>query len=203
MFVKVCGLRSAADVAAAVSAGADAVGFVFAESVRRVEVAEAKALASGVPSEVLTVGVFSGIPAGRAGEMALTAGLGAIQLHGDYPREAFAELADLPVRLIRATTLKESTDVRAGGWGEDMLLLDSPVAGSGQRWNLASLDGARPSGKWMLAGGLRADNVADAVRAARPWGVDVSSGVEVTRGAKDPGLIRDFVTTVRQLAAAG
>lgn len=197
MFVKVCGLRTRADVATAVAAGADAVGFVFAESVRRVEVEVARQLVADIPPGVLTVGVFSGAGAAEAKRIAVEAGVGAVQLHGDYPRAAFEELAGLPVRLMRATTLRPDTDVRVGAYGEDMLLLDSPVAGSGERWDLSVLEGARPRGNWLLAGGLTPGNVGDAIAAARPWGVDVSSGVESSRGVKDPGLIREFVAAAR------
>jgi phosphoribosylanthranilate isomerase len=200
MFVKVCGLRTARDVRAAIEAGADAIGFVFSESVRRIEPDAARRLAETVPAHILTVGVFGGTPAREAGRIASDSGMRAIQLHGDYPREAFAELADLPVRLIRATTLCAGVDVTTGAYGEDMLLLDSPVAGSGERWDLALLDGARPAGKWMLAGGLNARNVAAAMAAAKPWGVDVSSGVESARGVKDPGLIQHFVSLARSAA---
>jgi phosphoribosylanthranilate isomerase len=197
VFVKVCGLRTPEDVKTAVSVGADAVGFVFAESVRRVEVDVARQLVADVPPEVLTVGVFKGVSAAEAGEVALDAGVGAVQLHGDYPASAFAELVGLPLKLIRATTLREDTDVAVGAYGEDMLLLDSPVAGSGEQWDLSLLAQARPQGHWLLAGGLSPDNVAAAIRAARPWGVDVSSGVESSRGVKDSALIRSFVAAAR------
>jgi phosphoribosylanthranilate isomerase len=195
MFVKVCGLRTAAQVATAVDAGADAVGFVFAESVRRVEVGVAQRLVAEVPPHVLTVGVFAGVTAAEAGQVAMDAGVGAVQLHGDYPPEAFEELAG--VRLIRATTLTGDTDVTVGAYGEDMLLLDSAVAGSGEQWDTSALERARPHGQWLLAGGLTPGNVGAAVRAARPWGVDVSSGVESSRGVKDHDLIRQFVKAAR------
>ena len=190
-------------MAAAIAAGANSVGFVITDSVRQVSIDQARRLIADVPADVLSVGVFSGIPAAEAGRLALAAGAGAVQLHGDYPRAAFNELADLPVRLIRATTLTPATEVRAGAWGEDMLLLDSAVAGSGEKWDWSLLDSARPSGSWLLAGGLRPGNVAAAIAAARPWGVDVSSGVESRRGVKDDGLIREFVAATREAPVAG
>lgn len=192
MYVKLCGLRTEADVAVAVEAGADAVGFVFTTSARQVDLDTAKRLVAAVPPTVLTVGVFAGVPATVAGELAVAAGVGAVQLHGDYPREAFAELADLPVELVRANALTADTDLRVGAYGEDYLLLDSPVPGSGHRWELDAL-ATRPDGRWMLAGGLDVTNVAAAITRARPWGVDVSSGIESARGVKDHGLMRAFV----------
>lgn len=193
MFVKVCGLRTANDVAAAVESGADAIGFVFTESPRRVGAALARALAEEIPDEVLTVGVFKDIAPSAAAELAAESGVRAVQLHGGYPREAFTHFPGL--RLIRATALTPDTDVAVGAYGEDMLLLDSPVAGSGERWDLADL--RPPSGDWLLAGGLTPDNVATAIAEARPWGVDVSSGVESSRGVKDPALIRAFVAAAK------
>ncbi|GLW95855.1 phosphoribosylanthranilate isomerase [Actinokineospora globicatena] len=195
MFVKVCGLRTPGDVDAAVTAGADAIGFVFAKSVRQVGFEQARDLAARAPAHVLTVGVFSGIDAEEAARLTVEAGLGALQLHGDYPRAAFTSVVGGPFQVIRATTLTPDTDVDP--WGADMLLLDSPTAGSGERWDLSTLDTQRPAGRWLLAGGLRPDNIAAAIAAARPWGVDVSSGVESSRGVKDPGLIHAFLAAAR------
>ena len=197
MFVKVCGLRTSADVATAVACGADAVGFVLTASPRQVDAADARRLAAGTAGPVLTVGVFAGIEAAGAARLALEAGVDAVQLHGRYPREAFAALAAEGLRLIRATPLDDGTDLAVGAYGEEMLLLDSPAAGSGQRWDLSRLGAARPQGRWLLAGGLDPGNVGAAIAAARPWGVDVSSGVESARGVKDHGLIRAFVAAAR------
>ncbi|MGW0250329.1 phosphoribosylanthranilate isomerase [Nocardia goodfellowii] len=196
MFVKLCGLRTEEDVATAVAAGADAVGFVFTASPRRISVERARRLLADVPSHVLSVGVVHGIPAAEAGALARASGADALQLHGSYPRAAFDELAGL--RLLRATALTADTDVRTGAYGEEWLLLDSPVAGSGERWDLGALDDARPSGNWLLAGGLTPGNVRAAIAAAQPWGVDVSSGVESSRGVKDHDLMREFVAAARQ-----
>ncbi|MGH3794490.1 MAG: phosphoribosylanthranilate isomerase [Pseudonocardiaceae bacterium] len=201
MFVKVCGVRTEADVTAVVEAGADAVGLVFGDSVRHVDVDLARRLVEGIPPRVLAVGVFGGVEVRDVVRLAKEAGVSAVQLHGPYPRSAFEQLSGLSVRLLRATTLDADTDFRVGAYGEEMLLLDSAVAGSGHRWELSLLDRARPQGRWLLAGGLSPDNVAEAVAAARPWGVDVSSGVESRRGVKDHGLIRDFVAAARAALA--
>ncbi|WP_309117011.1 phosphoribosylanthranilate isomerase [Saccharothrix sp.] len=197
MYVKLCGLRTPSDVATAVDAGADAVGFVLTASPRQIDADTARALVREVPPGVLSVGVFRGVDAAEVVRLAGLAGVGAVQLHGDYPRSAFEEVSALDVPLIRAVSLTPTTDVRVGAYGEDMLLLDSPDAGSGHRWDLTALDGARPDGQWLLAGGLDPDNVAEAISQARPWGVDVSSGVESSRGVKDYGLMRAFVAAAR------
>ncbi|GAA1987007.1 phosphoribosylanthranilate isomerase [Kitasatospora viridis] len=206
MFVKVCGVRNAADVAAGVAAGADALGFMLTESVRKLDTGTARALAAELPPGVLSVGVVNGVPAAEAGRLALAAGVRALQLHGRYTREDFAALAHLPLRLLRATHLDpdsaEPPELATGAYGEEMLLLDSPSYGRGERWDLGRLESARPSGKWLLAGGLTPANVAGAIRVAKPWGVDVSSGVESSRGIKDPQLIRDFVAAAKNAAKA-
>ena len=154
MFVKVCGLRTSADVATAVAAGADAVGFVLAASPRQVTAADARRLAAGVPGSVLTVGVLAGIEAAEAARLAREAGVDAVQLHGRYPREAFAVLAAEGMRLIRATPLEEGTELTVGAYGEELLLLDSPAAGSGQRWDLGLAPHVETAGP--VAAGRRA-----------------------------------------------
>ncbi len=192
MFVKICGLKTVADVECAVSSGADAVGFVLAASPRQVSVPEVARLVPASP--VLTVGVFLGQSTAEIRSVVADTGLGAVQLHGSgYTASDFAELSDLGVPLIRAVS--SSSAVTVGSFGEDTLILDSPRAGSGEQWDFSALRGQ--TGRWMLAGGLAPHNVAPAVAAVRPWGVDVSSGVEVTRGTKDHGLIRDFMQAVR------
>jgi phosphoribosylanthranilate isomerase len=201
VFIKVCGLRTEADVSVAVEAGADAVGFVFARSPRQVDLDAAQRLVAVTPPSVLTVGVFKDMAVDEVAELARASGVGAIQLHGDYPREAFQALADPGVRLIRATALGPDTDTDTGARGEDMLILDSPVAGSGERWDLDPLAARRPTGRWLLAGGLTPENVPQLIAEARPWGVDVSSGVESTRGVKDHGKIRGFVAAARATTA--
>ncbi|GLY53032.1 phosphoribosylanthranilate isomerase [Lentzea sp. NBRC 102530] len=197
MFVKLCGLRNESDVAVAVEAGADAVGFVLTSSPRQIEVDLAARLVAEVPAHVLTVAVVRGVTAAEGGELALKTGVRALQLHGDYPREAFDELADMPFDLVRATALGSGTDVRTGAFGERRLLIDSPVAGSGEQWDITRLAENPPTGEWLLAGGLSPETVAGAISVARPWGVDVSSGIESSRGVKDHGRMRAFVAAAR------
>ncbi|MFE9423998.1 phosphoribosylanthranilate isomerase [Kitasatospora sp. NPDC006697] len=199
MFVKVCGLRTAEDVAAAVAAGADAVGFLLSDSPRRVSVEQARRLAAEVPLEVLTVAVYQEEPAEQVRAEVRAAGMRAVQLHGAHPPRAFAELGDLGVTLVRATAAATAGSAECGEFGEDLLILDSPRPGSGEAWDWSALRGRR-SGRWLLAGGLNPGNVAQAVAGADPWGVDVSSGVEISRGVKDPELIAEFV---RLAKAAG
>ena len=195
MFVKVCGLRTARDVEAAVRAGADAVGFLLTTSPRQVTPAEAAALAEQVPPHVLTVAVFAGEPPETVHAEATKAGVRAIQLHGDHPAADFATLRErLDAKLIRAVAGASGAPLECGAYGEDILIVDAPIPGSGHTWDTSGL---APTGHWLLAGGLTAENVGAAVSAVRPWGVDVSSGVEVARGVKDPALIARFVAAAK------
>lgn len=196
--MKICGLREPEHVTAAVEVGADAVGFVLTRSPRRITPALARELAAAVPPHVLTVAVFAGESTEEVRAVTAEAGVRAVQLHGDHPHADFVALKDLGVTLVRAGAA--AGDLRCGAYDEDLLIVDAPRPGSGEPWDWAAVRG-RPEGRWMLAGGLDPSNVAGAVAAARPWGVDVSSGVEVAPGVKDSGLIRDFVAAARGTAA--
>lgn len=195
LFVKICGLKTVQGVDAAVAAGADAVGFVFAPgSPRTVDAATARELAGRVPASVLTVGVFRGQPVEEVRRLTEESGVRAVQLHGDEGPEYYEELRAPGRRLIRATA--EHVE-RCGEYGEDLLLLDAPDPGSGKPWNWGSAEFTPPEGQWLLAGGLTPATVREAVEATGAWGVDVSSGVERERGVKSPELIRAFIEAAR------
>jgi phosphoribosylanthranilate isomerase len=193
VFVKICGLRTSADVDVAVSSGADAVGFVFARSPRHVDPATARALVK-VAGATLTVGVFLNQPIDEVRATAEATGITAVQLHGDYPKDAFTALADPRWQLIRAVP-HAAPDLQPGTYGDDFLLVDAPRAGSGESWDYDSV--ADLDGQWLLAGGLTPTTVASAITTAHPWGVDVSSGIESSRGVKDHDLIVSFITAAR------
>ncbi|MCW2813898.1 MAG: phosphoribosylanthranilate isomerase [Nocardioides sp.] len=199
-YVKICGLRTTADVDAAVAAGADAVGVVMSgRSPRHVEPELARTLADHAAGRATTVLVVNDLPVVEAIVRAQAAGVDVLQLHGPgYDHADFAACEQAGVRTWRATSLAHDPDPQVGGHGEEALLLDSPAPGSGHRWSAADLR-TRPEGHWLLAGGLDPDNVADAVTELGPWGVDVSSGVEGSRGVKDRDRIRAFVAAVQRL----
>lgn len=202
LFIKICGLRTAEDVDAAVAAGADAVGFVFAHSPRRVDAATARELAARAGDRVLTVGVFRGQPLEEVRELAAASGIRAVQLHGDEGPEYYEALRPEGYTLVRATAPAPEQPESCGALGEDLLLLDAPAPGAGKPWDWSDPRFVPPAGRWVLAGGLDAANVGRAVRTLAPWGVDVSSGVEVRRGVKDPALITEFVRAAREASAA-
>ncbi|MFE2330227.1 phosphoribosylanthranilate isomerase [Streptomyces sp. NPDC059385] len=197
LFVKICGLKTAHDVDVAVAAGADAVGFVFAPgSPRTVDAGVAWELAARVPEGVLTVGVFRGQSVDEVRRLAEESGVRGVQLHGEEGPEDFAALRAEGRTLLRATA---SRVARCGEYGEDLLLLDAPDPGSGEPWNWGAADFTAPEGRWLLAGGLNPGNVREAVEVTGAWGVDVSSGVESSRGVKSPDLIRGFIAAARGL----
>lgn len=197
LFIKICGLRTERDVDAAVEAGADAIGFVFADSPRHIDGTAAATLCRRVPESVLTVGVFRDQPLRDVRFLATTAGVVGVQLHGREDRSYYYDLAREGWTLIRGAAVNPPHMPRFGELGEDILLLDAPVPGSGTSWEWARKHGAGPGEKWLLAGGLTVDNVRSAIDATRPWGVDVSSGVEQSRGVKDADLITAFIKATR------
>ncbi|MGO4493842.1 phosphoribosylanthranilate isomerase [Arthrobacter sp. 2YAF22_2] len=197
MFVKVCGLSTADSVQAAVDAGADAVGFVLTRSPREVPPDRARELLVGVPAGVAAVGVFRHETAADAVAVAREAGLEWLQLHGERTPEDVRAVHDAGLQIIRAITMEAAPEEFAD-WGEDLLLIDAAVPGSGEAWDYGSVRALGLEGRrWLLAGGLDPVNVAQAAAAAGAWGVDVSSGVEQSRGVKDLSKIRVFVTAAK------
>ncbi|KUM40784.1 phosphoribosylanthranilate isomerase [Arthrobacter sp. EpRS71] len=197
MFVKVCGLSTPESVREAVDAGADAVGFVLTASPREVSPDQVRILLPLVPDGVHAVGVFRHEEAVDAVATARAAGLDWVQLHGHRTADDVTTVHDAGMRLIRAVTMSASQDEFAD-LGEDMFLIDAAVPGSGESWDYASVREKELDGReWLLAGGLESGNVAFAATAAGAWGVDVSSGVEESRGVKDLAKIRAFVEAAK------
>lgn len=199
MYVKICGLRTAEHADAAIEAGADAVGVVMNRtSSRRATDAEALTVTRAAQGRADSVLVVNDLPAMVAAETAVRLGFDVLQLHGRaYGREDFAAALAVVPRVWRATSLDLDPPLEVGAWGEELLLLDAPKPGSGERWDLSELADRAPDGRWLVAGGLAPATVAEAVTAVRPWGVDVSSGVEVAPGEKSAELIRAFVSAAR------
>ncbi|CAM3190999.1 phosphoribosylanthranilate isomerase [Filibacter tadaridae] len=197
--VKICGLMEMEHVKVAVEVGADAIGFVFAPSKRRITVEKAKELAQSIPSSVLKVGIFVDESSEEIERTFHEVPLDYVQYHGDEAPE-FIKKIGLPS--IKALAIQRSEDVgSAKRFDVDYFLFDTPgkdyKGGSGERfdWRLVQ-DVTIPLDKRILAGGLNADNVGEAIRQVKPYMVDVSSGVE-RNGEKDMQLIRAFVRAVK------
>lgn len=190
LWVKVCGLTTRDAVAAAVDAGVDAVGFVFAESKRKVTASQAAELARDVPKNILRVAVM--LHPSQAQLDAVWS-----QFRPDVLQTDLDDLASLQV----PAGLQVTPVIRAGrelpAALPARLLFEGPVSGTGETtdWSAAARLACRT--QLILAGGLQPDNVGEAIATARPFGVDVSSGVEARPGVKDPEKIYQFVRNAR------
>ncbi len=199
--MKVCGLRDRETVDAAVGAGADAVGFVFAPgSVRTVPAVDAAPLVAHARERgVLTVGVFRNQPLAEVVALAELSGVAVVQLHGAEPAADHRELRERGWPTIRAMAARDYAPEReVAPHPADHLLLDAPEPGAGRLFDGGGLVERPPSRDWVLAGGLTPGNVAERIRTLRPWGVDVSSGVESSPGVKSVTLVREFVHAAQQ-----
>lgn len=191
--VKICGVRTPDDARAAAEAGASMVGLVFAEgSPRKVDRAQAEAILSALPPGVEPVALLADAAADHP---VLAWWRGRVQLHGNEDEATCAAIAARGHALMRGFAFSPDAVRR---WDTcaavDTLVVDGPRGGSGVAFDHAALASLVPGlrARVLLAGGLTPANVAEAIRAVRPWGVDVSSGVERERGVKDHALIRAF-----------
>jgi len=200
--IKVCGITRPEDAVAAATLGAWAIGFVFADSPRRVSPEQAAGIASGVPPGILKVGVFVDEKPDAIESIAEKVGLDLLQLHGsESPQLCDALGPDRVVKALRVRS-KESLARAAAYVGHCYaVLLDawdpSASGGTGKAWDWA-LASVAEFPRLILAGGLSSGNVGEAISRVHPWAVDVSSGVESAPGRKDPERLRAFFSAVRK-----
>jgi phosphoribosylanthranilate isomerase len=197
MWVKICGITSEEDALIAVAMGADAVGFMFAPSPREMSPSAVGSIVKRLPPEVLTVGVFRNETPKRVVEIVNRAGLKAAQMHGQESREDCGYVSVRVPLVIKAFAAGDPRIARAGEYGAGIILLDAPSPGSGKVFDWRLAEGAPRSRRLVLAGGLDASNVAEAILTVHPWGVDASTGVEMSPGKKDASKIRAFVQAAR------
>ena len=204
--IKICGVCRSADVDACVQAGVDAIGFnCWPGSPRYLRAHDAAWLVSNLSASILPVGIFVKASPEDVAETVRITRFRAIQLHGDEDPTSYAHL---PVEIIQVIRIKDRDGLpnQPAPACVARVLLDSHVAqfgGVGQAfdWGLVSLAKERLGREVMIGGGLTPDNVGAAIRASRPWGVDVASGVESSPRVKDPQKIRDFIAAVRSAEA--
>jgi phosphoribosylanthranilate isomerase len=201
VLVKICGITTEADALLAVALGADAIGFVFAPSPRQVSAQEVRRIIERVPPEILTVGVFRNEAPARVVEIVNSIGLKAAQLHGDETTEQTCWVAERVALTIKAFPAGHPGIGRIDDYGAQFVLVDADSPGSGEVFDWRLAEGVADPARLIVSGGLRAENVGDAVAHLHPYGVDVSSGVESSPGRKDPVKLRAFVAAAR--AAAG
>jgi phosphoribosylanthranilate isomerase len=219
LFVKICGITRAQDAALAAGLGASALGFVFwPNSPRYVDVETAKAIAANVPANVLKVGVFVDQPVEEVARIMDEVGLNVAQLHGHespaYCRELTARLKADPTDIersegeatvgsalrrtvIKSVSMKDNGSVNIDDFDSNVVLLvdahdPTRFGGTGKTVNWDSAREIAATRRTILAGGLNAANINLAVRSVRPYGIDVSSGVESSPGVKDPNRLRTF-----------
>lgn len=204
LWVKVCGVTTSDDARAAVAAGVDAIGLNFVPSSKRYVTPEtARRIVEEVGRErVSWVGVVADEPLARLVELRELVGLEWLQLHG---HESPEDLERCLPAAYKAVSIASAADVaRAEAFGGDRLLVDAhapgQLGGTGQSFDWSLVGELVRRRRVVLAGGLRPDNVAEAVRRVRPWGVDVASGVESSPGRKDAEALHRFVSEARAAA---
>ena len=212
--VKICGTTNFEDAHCATEAGADLLGFIFyPKSPRRIEAAAAKAIVSAIRQQMpptqappQMVGVFVNESLENVLHIMTEVGLDLAQLHGDespaFLRAANAALSGRAYKALKASSAEVDAYISTGA---PALLLDANhpnlYGGSGLRADESIASQVAQRCQLLLAGGLTPDNVADAIRAVQPWGVDVASGVEAAPGRKDHQKVRHFVRAVRDINA--
>jgi len=204
--VKICGITNWTDAQRAVKAGADLVGFNFyARSPRYIAPVEAQRIVRRLPKSVSAVGVFVNEAELKVLEIARAVGLDAVQLHGDESPAVVARLKrSLPViKAVRARRSFRPAQLSRFKRASAILLdgFDGRLrGGTGKTFDWDVARQAKPYGRIFLAGGLTPDNVGDAIRAARPYAVDVCSGVEAKPGKKDPARMKALMRAVKAAA---
>jgi phosphoribosylanthranilate isomerase len=199
--IKICGIREAGDARVAAEAGADAIGLVFYEaSPRYLTPGAAARIAAGLPPFVMAVGLFVNPTEGEVRGILDRVPLDLLQFHGDETAE-FCERFGRPyIRVVRMEAGTDLVEYAHRFFRARALLLDAHVpgqaGGTGKTFDWADIPRGLPI-PVILSGGLTASNVGRAVREVRPWAVDVSSGVEASRGVKDPRKIVEFIRSVR------
>ena len=204
IWVKICGLTTPDAVAAAVAAGADAVGFVFAPSKRQVSALQATQLAQGVPRRIPRVAVMLHPTQSQLEEVWSTFRPDVLQTDVEDLQTLRVPMGLGVMPVVRnAVRLEPDPQGSAVGptlVGHPRILFEGPVSGVGSTADWHTAARLARTTQLVLAGGLNATNVADAIAAVRPYGVDVSSGVEASPGVKDPVRIHEFVQRARAVS---
>jgi len=196
--VKVCGITNPEDARAAATAGAAAIGLIFAESPRKVGIEEAREVAAALPEDILKVGVFVNAEPVEVVRIAREVGLDYAQLHGDEGPEDVTAVRGGGVKVIKALRVRAAADLaEIEVYGADLYLLDAysekARGGTGTRFDWGLAKSLKGRANILISGGLGPENVRDAVSYFEPWGVDASSSLESAPGKKDRDRVRRFV----------
>lgn len=201
--IKICGITRIEDALAAAQAGADAIGLVFhAASPRAISPEQAAAIVRALPPFVSSVGLFVDASEARVNEVLRQVPLDMLQFHGDEPDEFCQRFARPYLKAVRVRPGDDINALAAAWPGASGILLDSykpgVPGGTGETFDWSMVPAQR-SWPLILAGGLQADNVRQAIELTAPWAVDVSGGVEAVRGIKDPAKINAFIQEVKRV----
>jgi phosphoribosylanthranilate isomerase len=208
-WIKICGTTSLEDALSSIEAGADALGFIFAQSKRRILPENAQKIIRELPPNIEKIGVFMDTGAMGIRQVVREVALTGIQMHGEgeFPPEVYSYLPEErrdTLRKIKTVIVWEGFELRFDTYAAvagvvDTWLFDSG-AGSGQTfdWQSARTQLGERQGQFVIAGGLTPENVCEAIRTFKPWGVDVVTGVEREPGRKDPEKLKAFVAAVRK-----
>lgn len=197
--IKICGITDLESALACVSYGSDAIGFVFAESSRKISKFRCKEIVDCLPPFITTVGLFANQSREEVDDVIEFCPLDVLQFHGNESPEF---CLGFNRRIIKAFRIFSSEDIKLlDNYNVSAYLLDSyddgKLGGTGKTFNWELVKGIKNK-RIILAGGLNSDNVGEAIRECSPYGVDVSSGVESSSGVKDFGKIKEFIEAVRQ-----
>jgi phosphoribosylanthranilate isomerase len=200
--VKICGITNAGDARVAADAGADAVGFIFAESPRRVGVEEARRISIALPENMIRVGVFVDEEPAEVLRISREVGLDLAQLHGDEAPETVTALREAGVKVMKALRVRDATSLQAlDDYEADLFLLDAYSArvrgGTGERFDWGVAKSLKGRDNIVVSGGLGPENVREAVEFFEPFGVDASSSLEDGPGRKNGELVRRFVLAAK------
>ncbi len=199
--VKICGITNAADAELAADAGADALGFIFVPGTPRyIDPEAARGIINELPPFIIPVGVFADRPLDEVDHVMRRCGIRTAQLHGSEPPAYCRQVAGSVIKAFRVGSGQQFPNLE--GYRVCAYLLDTFVegklGGTGNTFPLELASRAKAYGRVIIAGGLHPGNVVEAIQYVRPYGVDVSSGVEARPGKKDPEKLREFLARVRE-----
>jgi len=201
-WIKICGITNEQDARAAAQFGADALGFIFAPSPRRISPEKARRIIKALPPLVQTVGVFVDQDLGEVSSVAEMCGLDILQFHGSESAEYCRRFNQRVIKAVRLRSSQDLKDLAKYDGVVQALLLDTylpdKVGGTGMTFNWQWAVEAREYGRIILAGGLSPENVAAAISMVKPFGVDASSSLEQSPGVKDHEKMMQFIERVRQ-----
>ena len=203
VYAKVCGITTPKDGAFAAESGADAIGLVFAESPRRISVEEAREITAALPEGILKVGVFVDAEPAEVLRIAREVGLDCAQLHGDESPEEVAAVREGGLKVMKALRVRGADSLASiDDYGADLFLLDAwsekARGGTGERFDWGLAKSLKGRGNIVVSGGLRPENVREAVRLLEPYGVDASSSLEDAPGKKNDERVRRFVSAAKE-----